>query len=155
MLFRSRFWTAAERIGLARNAVTEKHASAFWSAVTCHRFGQATCRRWMPVRPQTCTHAPPLARAVRAPIVPDMRGRSTATSRLGKAVTSHRTPKRASEPRGVCVGNPVRQSDSGDWEPSRNRLGRGMLPNSKGSCCDVMKTALRLDRKSTRLNSSH
>ena len=38
---------------------------------------------------------PPLARAVNAPLRTHAPRTSTATSRLGKAVTSHRTPKRA------------------------------------------------------------
>ena len=51
-----------------------------WSAVTCHRFRQATCRRQNgePLANATSLNAPLLGRQV---------------GKAGKAVTSHRTPK--------------------------------------------------------------
>ena len=105
-------------MGEASNAGTGKHAGVLWSAGTCHRFAQATCRRRRPARQRNPTHAPPLARATRAPIIPDTRGRWTATSRLGKAVTSHRTPKRAGEP-----------SRARAAQASRDRSGSGFIPH--------------------------
>ena len=55
-------------------------------------------RRLVAVKlPRASAHAcvPALARAVSAPPATDVSRNSTATSRLGKAVTSHRTPKLA------------------------------------------------------------
>ena len=53
-----------------------------WSAVTCHRFWQATCRRQ-----RRESHV--FAAALNAPLLCRQVGKA------GKAVTSHRTPKPA------------------------------------------------------------
>ena len=92
----------------------------FWSVVTSHRFAQATGRRSTPTQQRNPTLAPPLARAAGAPMVSDTRGCSTATRRLGKAVTSHRTPKRAGEPSGADA-----------VQAPRNRWGSGFIPYFK------------------------
>ena len=78
-----------------------------WSAVTCHRF----CAGDLSPSDFPVGSAPPrvpgLARAVNAPLQIRSFRCSTATSRLTKAVTSHRTPKAARS-----VANPAARVSS-------------------------------------------
>ena len=88
--------------------------------------------------------APPLARAVCAPLGTAARGRSTATSRLTKAVTSHRTPKAATPVAGRPPGwsaparriRDRRSPAGGDWRTAKPDHRIGPPPGRRGPAAD-------------------
>ena len=101
-----------ERRPPARQNFRATRRPFFWSAVTCHRFCAGDLSP-SPFRAHPLTHArtPTLARAVSAPFCTHASRTSTATCRLGKAVTSHRTGvwtfSFGRDPRGTAGARPV------------------------------------------------
>ena len=100
-----------------RNARSRRLAGAFWSAVTRHRFPEATCRRRTNAHVRMKRYAHGSRQRWGARLVSLPCRRPTATSRLHKAVTSHRTPKHARvlpNSTVVCEPHPSRpRSESG------------------------------------------
>ena len=130
-VFEMRYESAAGMVaGRLRSVRSRWLASAFWSAVTGHRFPEATCRR------RTTAHVGMSWRVRGSRQRWGVRGVSlpcrppTATSRLRKAVTSPRTPKHARVLPCSCVGclaHPSRvSSESGSCRVSI-RLGISTL----------------------------